>query len=183
MKYFLYKLAHLDREGEAAVLPGIQGRMVEFSPLSLRWLFPLLKVGGTEYAKSIVMVAWAALAGVARITEFRVYAYVTCDRRVLHFSVVSPTAMHLPWLNEEEAGTEIGSCLTVSSARGMKIYPYILQQIAGKKEHALPLYMIVDDINTASQAGMMRAGFELVQPLRRLHGSTRPPRYVNLETS
>ncbi len=182
MKYFLYKLEHLEEEHEARVVPGIPGIVVECSPLSMRWFLPLLRVGGMEYVKTVIMSVWTALAGVAKIAEFRIYAYVTSDNSILHYSVVSPTVMHLPWLDEEKAGTEIGGCLTVSSARGMKIYPHVLSVIASKEEHVLPLYMIVDESNMASQAGMKRAGFVPAQALQRVRGSVRPPRYENLQT-
>jgi len=177
MEYLLYKLKRSAHGVETSSTPQIPGKIAEFSLFSLRWFFPVVRAGGIEYIKAIIMALWWVLAGVAKIGDFRVYAYVASGGSVLHYSVISPTTMHMPWLARNDAGTEIGGCLTVPVARGKKIYPYVLRQIAHTVEHAQPLYMIVEDSNTASQGGMKRAGFEMAHKLRRKSGSGRPPQY------
>lgn len=176
MEYLLYELA--DRADGAPASPAISGTVVEFSPFNLKWFPGVLKAGGTAYAKSVALAAWAGLFGAAKFSEFRVYGYVSNTGQVLHYSVLCPASMHLPWLVKKRRGKEIGGCFTVTAARGKKIYPYVLRQISESVGRTVPLFMIVEAANTASRAGMERAGFVLANKLRRKAGSGTVPKYL-----
>ena len=173
----LYKLDSLNGETEELGKPAVEGRIVVFSPFRPEWFWKAYRAGGSEYIKTVVLGAWSAIAGVARSRDIRVWAYVGNGGRLLHYSVVCPSAMHMPWLDEEETGSEIGGCLTVPSARGKRLYPYVLQRIRRENGNGSPIYMIVEANNMASRAGMERAGFKLTRVLARKSGGVRPPTY------
>lgn len=140
----------------------------------MRWTLSALRAGGMEFLKAVVLVGWAVATGVLRLRDVRIWSFVDEHDHVLHHSVVTPTAMHLPWL--EKPGREIGGCFTVAAARGMKIYPFVLRSVAAQDDE--PLYMIVEAGNQASRSGMERAGFQVITKLTRRSGSIRPPRYI-----
>jgi len=177
MDYLLYKL---NRNAEANAWGGTPlapGRIEVFSPFSLRRFFAVLPVGGLEYAKAIVMALWSLTLGGVCARDINVWAYVAADGGILHYSIVAPTRLHMPWLTDRETGLEIGSCMTVPAARGKKIYPYILKEVSGHAESGQSIYMIVEAGNTASRAGMERAGFQLLHKLHRRTGVGRPATY------
>lgn len=177
MEYLLYRLDPQDPNFWRGIEPKIAGEIVGFSPFDPAWLMRGFKAGGSQYIKVLALAAWTVISGPVKAAEYRAYAYLGIDGGILHYSIVSPTTMHLPWLEATEAGTEIGGCLTVPSARGKRIYSRILAHIGVSDRHQLPLYMIVEASNTASQHGMERAGFVLVHKLRRLNMMGRPPQY------
>jgi len=175
MEYFLYKFERAGRKTAAA--PGIPGEVVDFSIFSSRWLFQALRAGGIKYLKALFLATWAVFVRAAKPDEFRVYGYLSGGGAILHYSIVSPTSLHMPWLNESEQGKEVGGCLTIATARGNRIYPYVLSRIAGGPGCAVPLYMIVDSSNLASRAGIEKAGFNFSDRLYRKGGFGRPPQY------
>jgi len=177
MAPLLYRLDDPTRAAAAGIQPGIKGEIIDFSPFSLIWLVPTLRAGGFEHAKGLALMLWAIFLRVGKAREFRVYAYRDAGVGILHYSVVSPTRVHMPWLEPRQAGTEIGGCLTIPSARGKKIYPSVLANIAGSGRHPFPLYMIVDGENISSRRGIENAGFERVCSLSRKSGGMQPPRY------
>lgn len=175
MDYLLYRFEC--SEGEADAVPTIAGRVVEFSLFSPSWLPRACRAGGLDYLKAIALATWAVLAGAAKSDDFRVFAYVSGSGKILHYSVVSPTSVHMPWLPKCKHGREVGGCLTVAAARGNRIYPYVLRCIAQSSGPSVPLYMIVGVGNASSRAGMEKAGFVLANSLSRKFGVARPPRY------
>ena len=177
MDYLLYKLNRNAGATDWGGAPLVPGRIEVFSPFSLRRLFGLLKADGVEYAKAVVLAMWSQILGGARAGEIRVWAYVGASDEILHYSMVGPTRLHMPWLAGPDVGLEIGSCITVPAARGKKIYPYVLRTISEQAETNKSIYMIVESGNTASRAGMERAGFELLHKLHRRPGLTRPATY------
>jgi hypothetical protein len=138
----------------------------------------MLRAGRSEFVKVIISAAWSMVMTAMSLTEVRIWAFVVGNREILHYSIVTPSATHLPWLAIEEVGSEIGGCLTVPSSRGMKLYPYILQQICQRLGQARPLYMIVEENNASSRAGMRSAGFEYLCNLRRASRLGRPAIYA-----
>ncbi|MFK8030848.1 MAG: hypothetical protein AB8G18_11495 [Gammaproteobacteria bacterium] len=126
----------------------------------------------------MVLAGWSLAARVARPGEIRVYAFVTEEGSVAHFSFVSPTSMHMPWIEPQGVGVEIGGCLTVPAARGKRLYPHVLMHVARYRPNALPIYMIVDEGNSASRSGMVRAGFVQSEFLYRSRSGVKPAQFL-----
>ena len=175
MEYLLYNFDDAAEVVDCA--PLVPGRVVELALFGRAFLISGLAAGGTDALKSLLLATWSVLTGAAHFRDFRVFAYMASSGELLHYSLVSPAALHMPWLGESERGSEIGGCLTVASARGKRIYPAVLRHIAANVSESRPLYMIVDRNNAASQAGMKRAGFSVSRPLYRHSSLIRPPHY------
>ncbi len=176
MDYLLYKLSAGAKDEQWGGKPSVDGTVEVFSPFSISRFLPVVRVGGVEYVKAIIVAAWAVLFGGVRFRDQRVWVYAAANGGILHFSVVGPAALHMPWL--VEAGLEIGTCYTVPAARGKKIYPYVLKTISLQNRGATGIYMIVEADNAASRAGMERAGFTMLRKLRRKSGIVRPAMYL-----
>ncbi|MEO0423439.1 MAG: hypothetical protein AAF184_13960 [Pseudomonadota bacterium] len=163
-----------DRE---ATTPLLEGEVVEFSPFNLRWLVTGLRAAGVEYVKMLALATLYAATHLSQVGAVRVWAYVGGGRSILHYSVVTPTDLHMPWLDSTQSGVEIGGCFTVPEARGKRLYPYVLDRIAAWAGESRPIYMIVEASNSASRAGMGRAGFAVAGELRREGRLARLPCY------
>ena len=133
MDYLLYRRSPGAGPIEDGGEPEIPGDCVTFSPFSVRWFAPMFRTGGIEFVKVILLSAWAVAAGAAGRADIKIWAYVGADGEILHYSVVTPTAMHLPWLPRPDVGDEIGGCMTVPDARGMRIYPHVLRKVVSAR--------------------------------------------------
>jgi len=177
VSYLLYRLHGSGNDSERENRPKVDGEIIVFSPFSTRWLLPALRAGGIDYLKAVLMAVWCQLTGVSGQRSQQVWAYVAEDRSVLHYSIVVQTSMHMPWLTGKESGIEIGACVTIPRARGNGIYPFVLGRISSVVSRTGQVYMIVEESNKVSRAGMERSGFELAHKLSRRTGLLRPPVY------
>jgi len=181
MDYLLYKIPPGSEPTEEAGQPNVPGECVTFSPFSVRWFVPMFRAGGIEFVKVVLLATWTVAAGAASRADIKIWAFVGTNGGILHYSVVTPTAMHLPWLPQADVGDEIGGCITVPDARGMRIYPHVLQQVTAANDYERPLYMIVESANKASRSGMERAGFEVACAVERERRFFGPPVFAPLD--
>lgn len=89
---------------------------------------------------------------------------ITCGRyrvwcaydgeKVIYTSYVIPKCYKFPFLKKDSY--EIGPCFTDKDYRGKNIYPAVLSKIVSRSGTA---YMIINDANTPSIRGVIKAGF------------------------
>jgi len=178
MSYLLYKLSRDANFRNTPDSLSVRGEITDFSPLNFSWFLCGIRAGGSEYFKVVCQAIWWAIFGTQPRKQHRVWAYVDLKQSILHYSVQIPSKLHLPWLPPHDLGIEIGACLTIPTARGKRLYPCVLNHIAQISNRQASIYMIVEDENRASQAGMARAGFEAISSLSRKPRLFRPAIYV-----
>jgi hypothetical protein len=89
----------------------------------------------------------------------KVRAYVVYDEEeIIHYSYVVRGKEKFTFLKQKDI--EIGPCWTHPNYRGHGIYPAVLSMICEKELSGGGIaYMIIHDMNEASQHGVSKAGF------------------------
>lgn len=90
----------------------------------------------------------------------KIYFALDDDNNILHYSVVIPRNIKYPFLKTGEYC--IGPCNTSEKARGLGIYPYVLQKILRDNPNNR-FYMIIKEDNLSSIRGVKKAGFKLCE--------------------
>lgn len=105
------------------------------------------------------------------------YIYRTRGQKIVHVSNSMPSQIHLPWLDENARGIEIGGCMTSNLARGQGIYPHVISQIIMRHKNTMPFYMIVEEQNIASRKGVEKVGFHIACELIKRPSTLGLPEY------
>lgn len=91
--------------------------------------------------------------------------YVKDGNQIIHTSLVTGKSFKFPFMSEYD--WHIGPCITKQEYRGQGIYPYVLCNIL--QEHASIFggtnYMIIENDNTPSSRGVIKAGFEKISAI------------------
>ena len=136
------------------VHPKMDLKIVEFQPNLFRLYSKYESENDKEFRKTLFRVY------ISILTRFRtkIYFAISDTNEVVHFSVVIPRNFKYPFLKKNEFC--IGPCNTVENARGLGIYPYVLQKILSDNQGAV-YYMLIKKDNNASIRGVKKAGFML----------------------
>ncbi len=153
-----------------------QGRVRQFGLTRFGNLIKLVRAGGVDFLKVLLLQSWAAASGLVRLVDVQVWVFMDSGGSVLHYSVIHPAREHIQ-MTEAASGYEIGGCYTVPTARGRGLYPMVLGRIRRSLDADRPLYMIAAASNLASISGMGKAGLAQVARLRRVSRGFRPPCY------
>ena len=114
-----------------------------------------------DYHNFWVELRWAVVS----FFQYQIY-YVEKNGRVVHTSYCTPKSFKFPFMKKGDY--HIGPCHTAETERGKGLYPAVLEKIAENKQtEKNRLYMIVEQSNVSSAAGVVKAGFVKASSLTR----------------
>jgi len=196
----LLRLLRNDRKSLLTILSGRRKRLFVYVS-STDSAQPVTELAGAQFRAlsdaDLLAISSDSFDGTSYDEEFRnhqkqclktfgkSYAYgVYMDGALAHISwMLPPDALSKEYplvLNLAGDEAEITVCETLEQFRGRRIYPYAIQKLleAGRRSGIRKIYMKTDSDNTASQAGIQKAGLKRIGTVTLLVPPAMPARVL-----